>query len=468
MSQHNRKDPRAKVLSMTVRYRSATLNEFIEHHSYDVSRGGLFIKTPSPFAPGTLLKFEVKIAEDQRVMQGVGRVVWKRDSSNGPEEPGGMGIKFIKLDDASKSVIERLVQSRGQHTVSAFDRSPDSRSVQMFPGLEESTISEDPTVVRSRSDVFPAETAQASPEGSAIMASIPAPPSGAGLTSIPVPSGPAVSVAGAAVSLPPLSLSPNSMGPSGSGAASNANALGSRGPMAQVSVPPRAPSSLGPRPRSGAPQAEAPYRKPGPVPVNSAPPPRSSSAYALLGLVAALVGGGFLYLKLTHNSQLTSAPAAVRPAAPVVPSPPPGAPSAAGAALPGELPAREPVPSDLDKAGEPSPDAAPSQPSTAEALAAVASSPAVDAGAASPGAAAALAPAVAIAKPKPSPKSSARKVESKSASSETAPSDSSASAPSAASESGTQPSAPAAPKEVAPAAAPAEAPPAAASDEEFR
>jgi hypothetical protein len=71
MGENARKNPRAKVLSMTVRYRSATLGEFIEHHSYDVSSGGMFIKTPSPFPPGTLLKFEVKIAEDQRVMQGV-------------------------------------------------------------------------------------------------------------------------------------------------------------------------------------------------------------------------------------------------------------------------------------------------------------------------------------------------------------------------------------------------------------
>ena len=92
MSQDTRKDPRAKVLTMTVRYKSATLDEFIEHHSYDVSRGGMFIKTPSPFPPGTLLKFEVKIAADQKVIQGVGRVVWKRDSETQPDvRPAGSG-----------------------------------------------------------------------------------------------------------------------------------------------------------------------------------------------------------------------------------------------------------------------------------------------------------------------------------------------------------------------------------------
>jgi len=75
MAQDTRKDPRAKVLTMTVRYKSATVDEFIEHHSHDVSRGSIFIKTPSPFLPGTLLKFEIRIADDKPMLQGVGRVI---------------------------------------------------------------------------------------------------------------------------------------------------------------------------------------------------------------------------------------------------------------------------------------------------------------------------------------------------------------------------------------------------------
>src|SRR3982750_1903301 len=121
MTQDTRKDPRAKVLTMTVRYKSATLDEFIEHHSHDVSRGGMFIKTPSPFPPGTLLKFEVKIAEDQKVIQGVGRVVWKRESETGDKErPSGMGVKFIKIDDVSRKTIDTLVEGRGD-TAAAYE-----------------------------------------------------------------------------------------------------------------------------------------------------------------------------------------------------------------------------------------------------------------------------------------------------------------------------------------------------------
>ncbi|MEM9696946.1 MAG: TIGR02266 family protein, partial [Myxococcota bacterium] len=110
MSEDKRNHPRAKVLSMTVRYKSATVDEFVEHHSDNVSRGGIFIKTTQPFPPGTLLKFEIRIAADEAVLSGVGRVVWRRDEvGDNEEEPAGMGVKFIKLDEKSRSLIARLV-----------------------------------------------------------------------------------------------------------------------------------------------------------------------------------------------------------------------------------------------------------------------------------------------------------------------------------------------------------------------
>ena len=62
MSNDTRKDKRAKVVSLNVRYKSATVDEFIENHSHDVSKGGIFVKTPTPFPPGTLLKFEIRLA----------------------------------------------------------------------------------------------------------------------------------------------------------------------------------------------------------------------------------------------------------------------------------------------------------------------------------------------------------------------------------------------------------------------
>ena len=113
MSQDTRKDKRAKVVSLNVRYKSATVDEFIENHSHDVSKGGIFVKTPTPFPAGTLLKFEIRLAGDKSVISGVGRVVWKREPTQASsDKPAGMGVKFIKIDDASRAVIDRLVAQK--------------------------------------------------------------------------------------------------------------------------------------------------------------------------------------------------------------------------------------------------------------------------------------------------------------------------------------------------------------------
>ena len=121
MAEGNRKDPRARVLNMTVRYKSATVDEFIENHSHDISRGGIFIKTRAPFPAGTLLKFEVRIAEDQRLMQGVGRVVWRREPERAEEGfPAGMGIKFIKTGEGAAELISQIVAAR-EGEESSFD-----------------------------------------------------------------------------------------------------------------------------------------------------------------------------------------------------------------------------------------------------------------------------------------------------------------------------------------------------------
>lgn len=120
MTQDTRKDPRAKIVSLNVRYKSATVDEFIENHSHDVSKGGIFIKTSTPFPQGTLLKFEIRLSGDQAVIAGVGRVVWKREAStSGSESPAGMGVKFIKIDENSRTVIDRLVGTK-ENAGSAF------------------------------------------------------------------------------------------------------------------------------------------------------------------------------------------------------------------------------------------------------------------------------------------------------------------------------------------------------------
>ena len=110
MTADTRKDKRANV-QLKVRYKSATVDEFIEQYAVDISRGGIFIKQKAPMPIGTLLKFEFQLKDESRLIHGVGRVVWRRE--DGGTEAAGMGIKFIKMDPESKVLVERIVEARG-------------------------------------------------------------------------------------------------------------------------------------------------------------------------------------------------------------------------------------------------------------------------------------------------------------------------------------------------------------------
>ena len=126
-----RKDKRT-LLSLKIRYKSATLEDFIERYSSDISRGGVFIKAKKPLAVGTLLKFEFILQDQSTLIHGVGRVVWRRDEGEADaQNQSGMGIKFIKMDSESRSVVQRIAEDRGQPGV--FDHGKEG--VQRTPEL---------------------------------------------------------------------------------------------------------------------------------------------------------------------------------------------------------------------------------------------------------------------------------------------------------------------------------------------
>ena len=107
-----RKDKRT-LLSLKIRYKSATLEDFIERYSSDISRGGVFIKAKKPLSVGTLLKFEFLLHDQSSLIHGVGRVVWRREpEESGADRPAGMGIKFVKMDPESRALVQRIVDGR--------------------------------------------------------------------------------------------------------------------------------------------------------------------------------------------------------------------------------------------------------------------------------------------------------------------------------------------------------------------
>ena len=156
-----RKFKRALV-SLKVRFKSATVDEFIEQYSSDISRGGIFIKSKSPMPIGTLLKFEFQLQDESRLIHGVGRVVWVREAGvDHPEdEPPGMGIKFIKMDLESRAMVDTIVSLRGA-AAGAFEEGsnpaiqPAPPETPFFPSttpIQEMPKPEDRTQVRHASE----------------------------------------------------------------------------------------------------------------------------------------------------------------------------------------------------------------------------------------------------------------------------------------------------------------------------
>ncbi|MFP3939534.1 MAG: TIGR02266 family protein [Thermoanaerobaculia bacterium] len=85
---------------------------FINEYSENVSTGGMFIRTASPQAPGTVFDFELTLGEDFTLINGIGEVVWARDEDEGFDRPAGMGVRFLNLDPESRKLVDRIVSER--------------------------------------------------------------------------------------------------------------------------------------------------------------------------------------------------------------------------------------------------------------------------------------------------------------------------------------------------------------------
>ena len=151
-----RRDRRAPV-SLKVRFKSATVEQFLDQYSNDISKRGIFIKSRQPMDVGTLMKFEFQLKDETRIIQGIGRVVWKRTSDDAADTPSapGMGIKFIKMDAASRRFVQEIVDKR-EGQPGRFDEGMATKTAgggSFFPpGASEPPPPEDATSIRHASE----------------------------------------------------------------------------------------------------------------------------------------------------------------------------------------------------------------------------------------------------------------------------------------------------------------------------
>lgn len=98
---------------LKVRCKSGTVEDFTARYAVDFAHDGVFVKTRSPFAVGTSMRFEFQLKDGTAILGGRGRVAWTREKDDGPTRAAGMGLAFGDMGAEARVVLDRLVAARG-------------------------------------------------------------------------------------------------------------------------------------------------------------------------------------------------------------------------------------------------------------------------------------------------------------------------------------------------------------------
>src|SRR5690606_29300142 len=107
-------------VTLKIKFKSATLDQFIERYAIDVSQGGIFIRTKDPLPVGTTMRFEFQLKDASPLITGEGTVVWTREHD--PNRSGvapGMGVRFDKLTEGSQTVLDKILSQKSTKSADA-------------------------------------------------------------------------------------------------------------------------------------------------------------------------------------------------------------------------------------------------------------------------------------------------------------------------------------------------------------
>lgn len=113
MADSRTRQAKRSPVTLKIKFKSATLDQFIERYSVDVSHGGIFIRTKDPLPVGTTMRFEFQLKDASPLIQGEGTVVWTREHD--PKRVGvapGMGVRFDRLTEGSQQILDRILAGK--------------------------------------------------------------------------------------------------------------------------------------------------------------------------------------------------------------------------------------------------------------------------------------------------------------------------------------------------------------------
>jgi len=111
--------PPRSAVAMKVLCRFPSITDFVETQSVNISREGMYLRYDSPPPVGTTIDFEFSLDDGFVVLSGTATVV--RVVTSGDR---GMGLRFVEVGDASRRLINRIVEvntDEGKSPTVSFD-----------------------------------------------------------------------------------------------------------------------------------------------------------------------------------------------------------------------------------------------------------------------------------------------------------------------------------------------------------
>ena len=159
MADPNTRQGKRTPVTLKIKFKSETLEQFIERYAVDVSQGGIFIRTKEPLAVGTQMKFEFQLRDASPLIAGEGTVVWTRE--NDPSRPAiapGMGVRFDRLAEGSQQVLERILAEKAKQAPHRGADAPTKPPLftdtptRVAPAPVQDALLNGPSLPRTRSD----------------------------------------------------------------------------------------------------------------------------------------------------------------------------------------------------------------------------------------------------------------------------------------------------------------------------
>jgi len=105
MTDRDRRTDLRIPLRLQVEY--ADVEDFLIDYTANVSLGGMFIATDSPFDLGTRFKLRFALPQQHAPVEAVAVVTWVEDGDLG--RVAGMGVRFSDIDPDHQAAIQSLL-----------------------------------------------------------------------------------------------------------------------------------------------------------------------------------------------------------------------------------------------------------------------------------------------------------------------------------------------------------------------